>query len=88
MRRRIPKKKSAGTSVTEDFGTAVFMKTLGFPFYRVFELSDGRIAFEFWGTYEMPQVAAGDFGERLESAATYLRKEIELFNRKKPGNKE
>ena len=89
MRRRIPKKRLAAslsqTCVVEEFEIAVMMQARGFPFYRVFELPDGRIAFEFWEVYEMPQVEVSS--ERLDNAANYLRNEIELLSKKRSGDK-
>jgi hypothetical protein len=71
-----------------DLGIAATFIALGIPFVRVFELPDGRNAFQFRDL--MPQVEevlptadSGDSGQHVQNAVKYLQSEIELLKGKK-----
>lgn len=76
------------TFLEYDLGIAATFIALGIPFVRVFELPDGRNAFQFRDLMlqdeESPPTAdSGDFWQHAQNAAKYLRSEIELLNKKK-----
>lgn len=76
------------TFVEYDLGIAAFFIALGIPFARVFELPDGRHAFQFRDLMlrdeeSPPTVDTEDFWRHVQNAAKYLRSEIELLNKKK-----